>query len=102
MSKKKNQFITPEARQLFDDVSREFVLDPHHLATLRLAADCIDRIQYAKKVLAADGDFYLDKFGYPKPHPALRTLRDDKVTFARLLRELRLEPEQDIRLPRGH
>ena len=103
MSKKRLAFRTAEAQTFYDAVAAEYELSAHHVDILRQAADTIDRIDYSQRILKEAGDYFLDKFGQPKAHPATRTLRDDKIVFARLCRELALDDDasaSDIRIPR--
>ena len=48
----------------------------------------LDRILSAQETLEKEGDFYLDRFGQPKKHPADKQERDSETLLARLLREL--------------
>lgn len=91
MTKRKSMFQSEAAKKLYESTVQAFELDEHHLAGLSLAADCLDRIQTAKDALRKDGDFVLDRYGQKKEHPAARTLRENKVVFSRLIRELKLD-----------
>lgn len=83
-------------------VVADFVLEPHHRQLLTSAAEAWDRVQEARETIAAEGAYYTDRFGQPKPHPALGVERDNRIAFARLMRELDLdaEPAPDPRPPR--
>ena len=60
--------------------------------------DCFDRLQSHKVVLAKRGAICRDRFGQEKLSPAFLAVRDETVTFSRLLRALNLEVEgQDDR-----
>lgn len=99
MSKRKLSFQSDAAQKLFESTIRDFELDVHHIETLRLACDCLDRIAMAKAALERDGDLIKDRYGCPKAHPAVRILEQNKIIYARLLRELKLDEtpiEMDI------
>jgi phage terminase small subunit len=72
-------------------INREFVLEPHHLKLLTLAAQALDRVYEAREILARDGLTYTDRFGSPKARPEAAIERDARLAFARLLRELDLD-----------
>ena len=74
-------------------VVSDFVLDPHHLRLLTLAAEAWDRCVQARTVLGAEGLTYLDRFGAPHARPEVAIERDSRLAFARLLRELDLDLE---------
>jgi len=54
-----------------------------------------DRADYSRRVLKRDGLFVTDRYGSPRPHPAVAIERDARDAFARLLRQLDLEGEPD-------
>jgi hypothetical protein len=84
-------------------VHDEYQLEPHHTRLLTLAAESWDRCQQAREVLDRDGLTYADRFGAPRARPEVAVERDNKVSFARLLRELDLdvEPPSEGRRPPG-
>ena len=96
------KFKSKEARKLYSDTVAAFELDEHDHQTLCLACDSLDRISTAKMVLSELGDFIKDRYGGIKANPASRELQQNKVIYARLIRELKLEEgaAQDIRVPR--
>jgi len=65
----------------------------HHFELLGQACQCLDRIDTAQKVVEAEGSYFQDRFDQPKEHPGLKTERDNKILFARLVRELSLDVE---------
>jgi phage terminase small subunit len=68
----------------------DYQLEPHHELLLTAACECLDRIAQAQEAVAAEGLFPTNARGR-KLHPALLLERDQKVLFARLLRELSLD-----------
>ena len=72
----------------------DYELESHHLKILQAAAECWDRAQEARKLLAKDGVCFTDRHGHIRPHPATQMERDNKILFARLVRELALDVEE--------
>jgi hypothetical protein len=68
--------------------------EPHALALLEQAAECLDRIGAARNVLAREGAIIHDRFGSPKEHPAARAERAAMALFAAIVRDLRLEDDE--------
>jgi phage terminase small subunit len=76
-----------------DTVSR-WVLEPHHIRLLTLAASSWDRAEQARELLAVHGLTYTDpKSGRPCSRPEVAVERDSRLAFARLIRELDLDLE---------
>ncbi|MGX1786132.1 P27 family phage terminase small subunit [Bosea sp. NPDC055332] len=78
----------------------EFELEEHHFKLLVSAAESWDRICAAREVIDAQGMTYTDRFGQPKARPEIAIERDNKVVFARLLRELALDGDDSPEAPR--
>jgi phage terminase small subunit len=75
-------------------VLREYTFtDTHDFYRLDLAAHCIDRIMECQEVIDAEGCFIVDRFKQKREHPAVKTERDQKVVFCRIVRELNLDIE---------
>ena len=91
--------LESEGKKFWRQVLKDFDLrDAHHLKILESACQCLDRIEQAKDDLKKDGLYFIDRFGQPKERPSNKTERDNKVLFARLLRELSLDlniPEEN-------
>lgn len=96
------QHLAKPTRAWWSLVVRDYGLEEHHVRLLTAACEAWDRAQEARELLAAEGIVTRDRFGQPKPHPAVAIERDSRIGFARLLRELDLdgEPTPDPRLPR--
>ena len=67
--------------------------ETHHLKLLENACVCVDRIAQARRKIRKNGGFYKDRWGIPKEHPAQKNERENKILFARLIRELNLDLE---------
>ena len=77
--------------------------EAHDLQRLFQLCGCLDEIGEAEEVVEKDGRFILDRFGQQKEHPASRAIRDNKVLFCRILRELALDiAVPDSRIPRQY
>ena len=77
-------------RRWWDEVVREYVLEPHDLRLLQACCEAWDRLQQAREALAS-GLTYTDRFGAPRPRPEVAIERDAAIRFARLARDLRLD-----------
>jgi len=84
--------LSPAMQEWWDRLAGLYVLEPHHLKLLERACQCWDLAESACEALAADGSTVLDRFGQLKPHPSAAVWKDNVTLFARLLRELQLEP----------
>jgi phage terminase small subunit len=103
-SPKAPRHLTARTRRWFDEIVADFDLEPQHLLLLQGAAECWDRAQQARQLLAKDGLTFTDRHGHIRPHPAAQIERDNKSLYARLIRELALdvsEPEE-VRPPQIH
>ena len=83
----------------------EFVLkDAHDLERLKQACGCLDDIADAEEIVKADGLFIRDRFEQTREHPGLKTVRDNKTLFCRIIREMGLDLNvaEDPRLPRSY
>lgn len=81
-------------------VLSDFDLEEHHFKLLISAAESWDRICSAREVIDAQGMTYNDRFNQPKARPEIAIERDNKVVFARLLRELALDGVDTPETPR--
>jgi len=87
--------LSAPARDFWRWATHEFVLEPNHLILLAKALEAFDRAEHARKVIARDGMFIADRYGQPRPHPAVQIERDSRDALARLLRQLDLAGEPD-------
>jgi len=77
-----------------------YELENHHIKILIMAGETWDRITQARETIKKEGAYFNDRFGRPKSHPALADERNNRIVFARLLRELNLSEEgPDVRPP---
>lgn len=88
-------------RAWWSEVIRVYELESHHLRLLEAACEAWDRTVQARKELEKHGSItYKNRFGEPRPHPAVAIERDSKTLFARLLRELDLDVEPPLEAKR--
>jgi hypothetical protein len=80
----------------------DYELESHHVKLLLMAAEAYDRAAQAREILQTQGLTFTDRFKQPRARPELAIERNSMITFARLLRELRLDvsPPDDTRPPR--
>ena len=88
--------LSTAAGRWWDAVVREYVLEEHHVRLLTLAAEAWDRCCEAREAIAKHGIVFEDRFGQPRTRPEVAVERDNRLAFARLLRELSLDtaPEE--------
>lgn len=79
----------------------DYELEDHHIKILITAAECWERITQARNQIKKEGAYYTDRWGCPKSHPALADERNNRIVFARLLRELNLTEEGPDARPPG-
>lgn len=85
--------LRPETKRWWRQIVSDYELESHHLRLLTLAALAWDRAQQATEEIKATGAYVRDRYGCPKQHPALTIERDNRILFARMLRELDLDGE---------
>lgn len=100
MAVKKAEITAPKhlraaTRRWFEATAIEFELEEHHLKLLTLASENWDRCCEARESLKTSGMTYTDRFGQPRSRPEIAILRDCTIAFARLMRELDLDEEEN-------
>ena len=86
--------LSKQSKDWFSWVVSEFELEEHHLKLLTAACESWDRTQQARRRLKKYGLTYQDRFGAPRARPEVQIERDNRIAFARLLRELDLDIDQ--------
>ena len=70
----------------------EFVLDGQHdLERLGMACRCLDDLTEAEDRVRADGMFQVNRYGNTIEHPGMKVIRDMRLLFVRIIRELGLD-----------
>ncbi len=82
---------------------REFVCF-HDTRRLAMLCRLQDEIAADEETLRAEGRYTTDRHGRRIPHPALRTLGENRILYLRCVRELGLDLEtpEDPRIPRRY
>lgn len=75
-------------------LEREFS-DAHDLARLAIAAKCLDDIHEDEELLRIEGRFIRDRFNRPIPHPAIRSLAENRTCFLRVINALGLDQVEE-------
>jgi P27 family predicted phage terminase small subunit len=93
--------LSPDAVEWWEQVIRDFELEPHHLRLLRAACEASDRMTQAREALAKHGALtFTDERGVIRAHPCVAMERDARTAFARLVRELDLDTGAPSETPR--
>jgi hypothetical protein len=90
-----------ETRKWIKKILDDYELEDHHIKILISAGECWDRILLARETIKKEGAYFKDRFGCPKSHPALSDERNNRIVFARLIRELNLSEEGPDGRPPG-
>ena len=93
--------LSKQMKHFFRQVCKDYELESHHKKLLKMACESYDRVEQARMVLKEQGLTITDRYGQLKSHPCCKVENDNKVIFARLLREIHLDVEQpETRIPR--
>jgi P27 family predicted phage terminase small subunit len=86
--------LSAEARRLWRDILEEYeITDAAGLRYLLTACECLDAKRQAEAIVKHDGQTVTDRFGQPKPHPLLVTIRDNTAQMMLALKNLNLDLE---------
>ena len=92
MKIEKTTELKEKGLQFWEKVLSEYELnEAHDLSRLTMAAKCLDDINEAEKQVEADGMFIKDRYKQPKEHVAMKSIRDNRIIFCRIIRELALD-----------
>ena len=69
---------------------REFS-EAHDIKRLEMGCRTLDEIASDEKTIKHEGRFTTDRWGRRIPHPALKTLAENRILFLRIIRELGLD-----------
>jgi P27 family predicted phage terminase small subunit len=97
--------LRPQMKRWWEAVTRQFILEPHHILLLTAACQAWDRMEEARESLAAHGLTFVDSHEVTRSRPEVQIERDARIQFARLVRELDLDtvapPVADLGRPPG-
>jgi P27 family predicted phage terminase small subunit len=84
--------LSDAMRAWHQETVNRYVLDSHHVHILRLACEAFDRAQTSREQVLRDGPTFTDKNGNLRSHPAIAVERDARAAFAKLVKQLDLDP----------
>lgn len=93
----KNDHLSPETVKFMKLLEKKYTFSASEEKLLLTALESWDRCVQARQEIAKSGAYYSDRFGAPRPHPALKIEDLAKNTFARLMKQLKLENESPAR-----
>jgi P27 family predicted phage terminase small subunit len=82
--------LREETRAWWKEMVEKYAMGGHHLKLLLAACESWDLYCQAKAVLDSQGLTYTDRFRQPCARPEVAIMRDAKLAFVRILRELNL------------
>ncbi len=85
-------FLKERGKKFFSKVTSEFVFEnQHEIELLGSAGGELDSQVESQKAIDADGYYIQNRYGKLIEHPAVKSLRDSRVLFMRLVREMGLD-----------
>src|SRR5215213_3009860 len=87
------QHLSEPTKAWWRAVLRDYELEPHHRRLLQAAGEAWDRYQQARAALAEHGLTFTDEKGLVRARPEAAIERDNRIAFARLVRELDLDTD---------
>jgi len=97
--------LQANGRRFWKIMSEYVVLEEaHDLERLSMACKCLDDIHQGEEQIKLDGMYVRDRYGGVKEHPAAKVIRDNRIIFCRIIRELALDIEtpSESRPPRAY
>ena len=83
--------LSEEISEWYESVISDFDLEAHHIRILILACESWDRCQAARRAVKKHGLTFTDRFDQPRKRPEVGIELENRLAFARLLRELGLD-----------
>lgn len=81
-------------KKLWRDLSREYAIDDAAgLTLLTTAAECLDRMKAAQKLIKEHGELFTDRYGGLKSNPANKIELDSRNGMLAALRAMNLDIE---------
>lgn len=88
--------LTDASKAFWESVQVNYSInDAPGVKLLTLAAESLQEAERARLALVQHGQTYTDRFGAPRPRPEVTIQRNSMLTFARLVKELRLDPQAE-------
>lgn len=82
--------LSDHCRELWQELTGSFVLDPTERELLRLALEALDRCDQSRQILAREGIVTSNRYGAVVAHPCVAIERDSRIAAARIFRDLAL------------
>ncbi len=103
-TKKPARKLTGPGRVFWNKVLKQYAFESEHdFELLYQGCSTLNEIVEAEKVVSKEGRFIRDRFEQIREHPAMKTIRDNKLLFMKLVRELGLTITDDqARSPRQY
>ncbi|MEI8189773.1 MAG: hypothetical protein WCI75_08650 [candidate division NC10 bacterium] len=97
--------LKPAGRNFWRKAMAQTVFEEaHDLERLAMACGLLDEIAEDEKRVRADGRYLRDRYGNLREHPGVKSVRDNRTLFCRVVRELALDitPGPESRPPRQY
>ena len=92
MTQIKNRDLGIHGRRFWKKVMEEVGLEEaHDLERLSMACRCLDDLDVAESRVKVDGMFTTNRYGATVEHPAQKSIRDLRLLFIKIVRELQLD-----------
>lgn len=96
--------LASTGKKFWKKVLSEYELpDTHDLTRLAMACKCLDELADAEMQIKKDGRFCINRYGSTVEHPGCKMVRDSRILFIKIIRELNLDlPVPVARPPRNY
>ena len=85
--------LSKPAKRLWIKILTDYEInDAAGLALLQTACEAFERCDEARRLIKRESTVIMDRFGQPKPHPAVAIERDARGQLIAALRSLKLTP----------
>jgi len=85
--------LQPSSAGFWAEIQSDYqVTDAAGLRLLQAACEALDTAEAARLAIAEFGQTFVDRLGNPRPRPEVQIQRNALLTYARLVRELQLDP----------
>ena len=86
--------LHPTTLTWWNEMVLRFVLEPHHLELLRIAAEALDEYREARAIITRDGQSYSAGRGLRRARPEVGIAHNARLAFIRAIRELNLPSDE--------